>query len=396
MATNSSSVNRDGEPASLAEDRSSVIALNGWFLRSPATGTGQYLQELIRALRPLAEACGIQLALVAPQPDSGTRAAIARPRLGGKPGKVEFEHLTFPRAARRLGARVLHVPHFGPPLRPPLPTIVTIHDLIPIVLPEYRGSLAVRAYTRLAAAGARAARIILADSESSRRDIITHLGIPPERVKVVYLAAASRYAPASDEQVARVRAKYDLPERYVLYLGGFDVRKNVPMIVHAFSALPQEQADGWRLVIAGQLPEANSVFFPDPRRNAGPAVRFIGQVEEADKPALYAAAGAFVYPSLYEGFGLPPLEAMACGAPVLSSRTSSLPEVVGEAGLLLNPREIGEWVSGLNAVLGDRALRANLRARGLAQASRFSWDRTARSTLDVYLHLLAEADSPAA
>jgi glycosyltransferase involved in cell wall biosynthesis len=370
------------------------VALSGWFLQSPATGTGQYLRQLSAELLPLARECGFEVNLIAPRSDTTVDAPlhVAAPHLNDNLGKVEFEHLTFPRAAQRAGCALAHVPYFGSPLFPSLPTVVTIHDLIPMILPEYRGSPAVRLYTHLAAAGARRARMILADSEASRRDILAHLGISAERVRVVYLAADVRFRPARDSgELARVRAKYNLPERFVFYIGGFDVRKNVRVVVEAFDALEAERAAGWKLVLAGRLPETNTPFFPDPRVGASEAVQFIGHVPEEDKPALFAAAGAFVYPSLYEGFGLPPLEALACSTPVLCANTSSLPEVVGGAGILINPREVSAWTAALRAVLNDEMLRRDLGARGLLQAKKFSWARTARATLEVYDHLINES-----
>lgn len=370
------------------------LALNGWFLNAPATGTGQYLRNLVRELLPLADAAGASLALIAPQPDAAISAPlrVAAPRLAANANlaKVEFEHITYPRVCKRDGYALAHVPHFGPPLFPPIPTVVTIHDLIPLVLPAYRGSLAVRLYTRLARAGARRARVIIADSEASRRDIIKYLHVPAARVRVVYLAAEARFQPvAAAHERARVRAQYNLPERFVLYLGGFDARKNVGALMQAFAALEAERAAGWKLVVAGKLPAAGSAFFPEPRALAQrfrvrDAVQFIGHVAEEDKPALYSSARAFVYPSQYEGFGLPPLEALACGTPVICSHAASLPEVVGAAGILLAPHDGAAWVEALRALLRDDAQWRDLSARGLMQARKFSWARTARETWELY------------
>ncbi len=386
------------------------VALNGWFLASPATGTGQYLRELAAAMRPLAAACGVEFSLISPQdltpspfpvregvkdnliPPSSLREGgvrSARPLLPGDLGKVEFEQLTFPRAAGRAGFNLLHVPYFAPPMFSSLPVVVTVHDLIPVVLPEYRGSVLVRLYTALAVAGARRANTLIADSQASKRDILARLRVPAERVHVIYLAANPRYRPITDaEEIARVRGKYSLPEKFVLYLGGFDVRKNVGVVAQAFSTLESEKAAGWRLVLAGRVPQGTSALSADVRRLSGPGTLFIGEVAEEDKPALYSAAAAFVYPSRYEGFGLPPLEAMSCGTPVLCANTSSLPEVVGEAGILLNPDSPQEWTGALRAVLNDEGTRKDLQARGLRRAGNFSWELTARETLQVYVEAL--------
>jgi glycosyltransferase involved in cell wall biosynthesis len=363
------------------------IALNGWFLGWPNTGTGQYLRLLYKAAAPLAHEAGDELVLVSPLADHSAAASllVASPRLAGNLGKVEFEHFTFPRISRSLHFDLAHVPHYGPPLFPSIPTVVTIHDLIPLLLPPYRGSWAVRFYTWLAAFGARRASAIIADSGATRMDLVARFRIPRERVRVIYLAADASMRPIVDPQeIARVRSRYELPQEFVLYLGGFDVRKNVPMLTKAFAALRQNGFDRLKLVIAGKLPEAGSAFFPDPRTGAGTEVQFIGDVAENDKPALYSSASLFAYPSLYEGFGLPPLEAMACGAPVICSNAGSLPEVVGEAGVLLDPHNVAEWSGQMRGLIADEPRRRELRTLGIVQAGNFSWERTARETLQVY------------
>lgn len=361
------------------------VALNGLFLENPATGTGQYLRELVCALEKISP--DDEFVLLVPHADATAPARVeihpthlAHPNLA----KLEFEQSTFPRASKSFD--LTHVPHFGSPLFPTRPTVVTIHDLIPLVLPAYRGSMLVRLYTRLASLAAQRARAVIADSHASARDIETYLHIPREKIHVVHLAADARFAPPSQSEVERVRVKYNLPEKFVLYLGGFDVRKNVARVLETFGGL---ETDGWSLALAGKLPDTDTDFFPDPKRIAEKwgalnRTRFIGFVAEEDKAALYAAARVFLYPSRYEGFGLPPLEAMACGTPVIVSNAASLPEVVGDAGILLDADDARGWRDALRAVLQKDAQWNNLRARGLEQAKKFSWERAARATLAVY------------
>ncbi len=366
------------------------VALNGLFLNYPATGTGQYLRELVRAMREFgAEFDPVFLAPVA-DPSAPAEVQVHPTSLKSEnPAKLEFEQVTFPQASR-AGFDLAHIPHFGPPLFPTRPTIVTIHDLIPMVLPAYGHSLNVRLYNRLAGMGARRAQAILADSHASARDIHTKLGIAESKIHVVHLAADARYAPPTLQEILRVREKYGLPKRYVLYLGGFDVRKNVRRVVKAFATVTTAtELRDWTLVLAGRLPEHDTNFFPDPRRLAGESgvsdrTRFIGFAAEEDKPALYAAATVFLYPSVYEGFGLPPLEAMASGTPVIVSNSSSLPAVVGDAGILLAPDDEQGWADALGQALTDERTRVEMRERGLEQARRFSWERAARETLVVY------------
>ena len=255
------------------------------------------------------------------------------------------------------------------------------------MLPAYRGSPLVRAYTRLVAASARRADAVIADSECSKRDIVRHLNIDPARVHVIHLAADARYRPVDDPAI---RVKYALPEKYLLYLGGFDQRKNVRVVIEAFARLTEFHARGYRLVLAGVRLGKDSAFFPSPQRIAREAglpdgaLQRIGWIDEDDKPALYSGAAAFLFPSLYEGFGLPPLEAMACGAPVFCSYASSLPEVVDDAASQFDPHDVAAWAGAIRAVLTDDARRAAMGERGIAQAKKFSWDRAAKETLAVY------------
>jgi glycosyltransferase involved in cell wall biosynthesis len=381
------------------------IVINGVFWDRPTTGSGQYLRALLPALAQ--RDTENDYAVIAPQDDiigTDVRALndisprtflypelVSLNRFSENLGKVWFEQIVFGNACRRERAALAHIPYFASPLFPPTRTIVTIHDLIPLILPLYRGSILVRLYTQLVASGARRADAVIADSECSKRDIVNRLGIDASRVHAVYLAADARYRPMEDvAQVEAIRRKYALPEKHLLYLGGFDQRKNVRVIIEAFALLSEFYQAGYRLALAGVSLGQDSEFFPDPRRIArgvglaDDAIRYIGGVMEEDKPALYAGATAFVFPSLYEGFGLPPLEAMACGTPVISSNATSLPEIVGDAALQVDPRSPLAWAESLRAVLSDDARRAEMRERGLAQAQKFSWTRAAEETLAVY------------
>ena len=394
------------------------IALNAWFWDRPDTGSGQYTRRLVEGLTALD--ADLQIILVVPTgrkqeargkkqeitcPASCILHPISCPR--SDLGKVWFEQSTFPKACQRLGADVAHVPYWAPPLAPRVPTVVTIHDLIPLLLREYRGGPLVRAYTALVATAAKSAALVLTDSEASRQDILAHLDLPADLVRVVYLAADQRYTPEPSPPVEGSRRggepsplvggsrrgvalRYGLPDHYVLYLGGFDVRKNVATALEAYVWAGPAIGGECPLVVAGRLPERDTAFAPDPRRQARELglepewVRFVGPVAEEDKPAFYRGAVAFVFPSRYEGFGLPPLEAMACGTPVVGSDAASLPEVVGDAGVLLDPDDAEGMAGALIQLVQERRFRAELSRRALVQAARFSWERTARETLTAY------------
>ena len=366
------------------------VGINALFLGRPGTGSGQYTRNLLEALAKAYPTNEYLLFNPGPAPSvSNIQYPISNR------AKLWFEQVSFPHACR--GLDLAHVPYFASPLLPTAPTVVTVHDLIPLILPAYRGSLLVRLYTRLVAAAARKAEAIITVSQASQRDIVRYLHIPPERIHVTYEAAGEAFQPVEDgAQLAAIRQKYTLPERYFLYLGGFDQRKNLSTLLRAFALLVNRQqhcvlslSKEARLVIAGKLPGRDSPLFPDPRRlveelGLEERVVFTGWVAEEDKPALLSGATAFVFPSLYEGFGLPPLEAMACGAPVIASNSSSLPEVVGEGGILVEPTDVEALAEAMEALLADDALRADLRQRALAQAARFSWRQTALETLAVY------------
>ncbi len=380
-----------------------VVALNAHFLAHPATGSGQYVSHLIGATDRL----GGDVSLCPFISDRTTRqqpaafrtqpilapfpAPIASRRLPNDLLKVIWEQLTFPLAARQTKADCIHVPYFGPPVMTQgIPTVVTIHDLIPLVMPAYVTTPLVALYNHLVSAGARAATLVLADSEASRRDIIRLLGIAPGRVRTIYLGVDPHLGtPVPTHVREAVRDKYSLPERFLLYLGGFDVRKNLTGLVDAVASL--DPSIGVHLVIAGRVPHPGKrpSLFPDIRRKVNEAglqdtVLFPGFIDEEDKAALMQLAEAFVFPSTYEGFGLDPLEALRAGTPVVCANRTSLPELMGEAAIMFDPDTPGELATILARIWRDEGLRNDLATRGPRQAARFTWEDCARQTSDAY------------
>ena len=372
------------------------VAINAYFWNQPYTGSGQYTRQLVIHLNR--NVSNLEITLVFPQmggvleprnvPASvGVKSVPSR---GGHAGKVLFEQIHFPRACREVGATLAHVPYWGGPLRSPLPLLITVHDLTTLLVPEYRRSLQARLYTALVSASARGADHILTDSFSSKLDIMDHLNIAEQDVTAVYLAAGPQFAAAENSltDLATLR-KYDLPELYILYLGGYALHKNVTTLLRAYKYVAEALGEDYPLVLAGKKPEIVSGSFPDyngyiEKLGLEDSVRWIGAVEEEDKPVLYRNAETFVFPSQFEGFGLGPLESMACGTPVVTSNSTSLPEVVGSAAFAVDGNDEREMAGAIIASVIEEPLRAELRRKGLEQASNFSWQKTATETALVY------------
>jgi glycosyltransferase involved in cell wall biosynthesis len=280
--------------------------------------------------------------------------------------------------------------HLDAPTRLPGHVVVTVHDLIPLLLRERyeRGRpLRYRVQRALERRVLARARLLLADSERTRLDLERLLGIDATRVRVAPLGVSARFRPAAAAETAALRARHGLAHPYLLYVGGIDPRKNVPVLLEAYGRLRATQPEAPDLVLAGDMehdPHLPALHAQAQRLKLGEAFRVLGFAQDEELPALLAGALAFVFPSSYEGFGLPPLEAMACGTPVVATSAGSLPEVLGDAALLAPPDDTDGLAAALARITGDEALRATLRARGLERAAGYSWERTARATLAAY------------
>jgi len=311
------------------------IVINGWFAGETTAGSGQYIDHMLAHLPAMSPETRFSL-LLPKQEKQATSSVphfdgiwveqVALPGLPRNLAKLYWEQISVPLAARQLGADLLWVPYWAAPYWQPIPVVVTVHDLIPSLLPAYRGGTMQQLYTSLVSATARRSSQVVAVSAAGAADVVAHLGIPASKVHAVHHGPNQQgFAAPTTEQLAVVRDKYALPDRYFLYLGGFDVRKNVQSILAAYRRYLELSGDpAVQLVIAGQLPKRESDFFPDPRRMAGElglsdAVYFCGWVAEEDKPGLYALSTGFLFPSEYEGFGMMVLEAMAAGTPVITS-----------------------------------------------------------------------------
>ena len=280
---------------------------------------------------------------------------------------------------------VLHSPDFIPPAWTRCPSVITMHDLAFMLYPRLLTRDSARYYCQVDVA-ARQADHIIAVSESTKRDTIRLLGVPQSKITVIYEAAHPLFTPAPDDYAREfVRAHYNLPQEYLLFVGTIEPRKNLPTLLRAFRRLRDDYKTETILAVAGArgwlVEEVDKVIA---ELNLGDAVKFLGAVRNEELVYLYNAAKLFILPSFYEGFGLPPIEAMACGTPVVVSNVSSLPEVVGDAGILVNPADVEALTVAMWRVLTDEKLRRELRDKGLKRAQVFSWERTARETLAVY------------
>ncbi|MEX1254298.1 MAG: glycosyltransferase family 1 protein [Dehalococcoidia bacterium] len=357
------------------------IVVDARISRSWSTGIGVYTTQLLRALARLAPQHRLLL-LIAPE--------APLPHLSGE-GLIDertvshaiagpAQHLLMPGLLRDLDADLLIVTHPAcAPLWSPCPRFVFVHDLIPLALPhDY--SLAKRLYYRtVIRSSLRGAARVLVDSESTKRDCERLLGLPAGRLRVVYGGVGDQYRPGEP------RRNGSRP--YVLYVGNKRPHKNVDRLIEAFALLLRDGDPGCDLVIAGR-DEPGSVETDGSRLRAiadagglNGRVRILGEVADSDLPAYYRGASAFAYLSSYEGFGLPPLEAMACGTPVVALDATSLREVVGEGGMLLPDAEPAAVARALRSVLTNEELRRDLAERGLRQARKFTWQRTAQAVL---------------
>ncbi|MBU1626489.1 glycosyltransferase family 4 protein, partial [bacterium] len=293
------------------------------------------------------------------------------------------EQVRLPLLLKKIRPDVFHAPSFVAPWFPVCKTILTIHDLIHLLFPEHYG-LKQRIYykffiKRLISSAFK----VITDSISTRNDLVAHYGIDQAKIKVIYLAADSIFRPLPEvDRIDRFKKTNGLPEKFILYVGNRKKHKNVRTLFEAFRIFKKNDQAGYSLVISGTKDESTIKQAKD--LGIEDWLVYAGDVKDEALPLLYNAACLFVFPSLYEGFGFPPLEAMACGIPVIASNASSLPEVVGEAGITINPCDVNALSRAISKVLASKELQKNMRQMALDRAKMFSWAKCAKETLAVY------------
>jgi glycosyltransferase involved in cell wall biosynthesis len=352
-------------------------------------GIARYVAHLIPALAAVDRETEYRVLRHGTDQSRRQWGANFRPVTVWTPCHHRLERWTLGAEVARLGLDLLHSPDFIPPAFGARRFVITVHDLNFLYYPQFLTPDARRYYVgQIEWAIGRAAHI-LADSEATRRDLIDVLGVEADRVTTVHLAADPAFRPLSSSEVKPVLARYALPPGYLLFVGTLEPRKNVLGLLSAYRMLLDRQAtDAVLVMVGGRGWLYDEVFRRVDELGLSERVHFLHSVPDADLPALYNGAVLLTTPSFYEGFGLPALEAMACGRPVVVSDRGSLPEVVASAGVLVDPDEPAAIAEGLEAVLTDGALRERLRADGLARAASFTWEETARRTLAVYRRAL--------
>ena len=371
------------------------VGIDGYPLAEPRTGVGHYTLELARALALISPSD--QFELVSPAPfDSAALDEIERAQLANL-------HTTNPRAssirghwwsiglplyARRARFDLFHGTNFDVPLWKKRRSVVTIHDLSALLHPEkHRSRLVRRARLRLPLV-VRVADMIITPTESVKREVCRHLSVKPDKVTAIPSAARRSFQPIPFAQTAEIRKRLGVEDNFLLFVGTLEPRKNLLTLLKAFAQILSQRSQRPQLVIAGGegwLMDDSFAFIK--KAAISERLRFTGYLSDDDLCALYSSCRVFIYPSVYEGFGLPPLEAMACGAPVIAGRIPSLQETLGSTARLVEPLDVDALAKSIIEVVEDTKQRDMLVAAGPTQAGKFSWEQTARLTLDVYRQL---------
>ena len=351
-------------------------------------GIGTYIRNLLRHLARIDH--DTEFVLLCTEADLGVAAQLGpnfRSVLEPAPNYSIREQIHVPWVLRRERPDLFHAPHYVLPAAIHCNSVVTIHDCIHLMFPQYLPNRMAYAYARAQMwTAAHRSDCILTVSDASKRDILHLFNIPPEKIVVVYNAIDAHFSVTPHpDAVARVRERYQLDHRFLLYVGNIKPHKNLVRLIEAFSELRTGDLEDLKLLIIGdEISKLPALRHAVHRHKLHKHVRFLGYVPDDQLAVLYRLAAVFVFPSLYEGFGLPPLEAMASGTPCVVSNVSSLPEVVGDAAVLVDPHDIDSIVDGLRCVLTNPARADDMRRKGLERSREFSWERSVARTLEVY------------
>jgi glycosyltransferase involved in cell wall biosynthesis len=357
-----------------------------------ATGIGRYTRSLFFQLTrslPSGDTCS----LLTDRDESSRPDAVGLPLhfkfiTAACPTRILWTNWHVPRMLRQYAIDVYHgVCNFELPVRKVCRYVVTIHDLVPLFFPQLVPKKHLLFFQLFMKRAAHTADLIITDSEHSKQDIVRHLYVPAEKIRVIYLGYDPPVQRPDSQQAAAILMRYNITAPYLLFVGVIEPKKNLERLVEAFALLRQDAAlsKDLQLVIAGGTGWlSNQLYQKVHNLHLENQIRFTGYVPDADLPALYANAEVFVFPSIYEGFGLPVIEAMSYGVPVVTANVSSLPELAGNAGMLVDPLRPEAIAEGIAAVLTNPQQRARMQHAGPLQAQQFSWQRTAAETYKVY------------
>lgn len=355
-------------------------------------GIGTYIRNILAELTHLDRTTEF---IVLCKPDECELASELGPNFRAVPESARpysiGEQVRVPLALARERVQLLHEPHYVLPALTRCPSVVTIHDCIHLMFPQYLPNRLAAPYARASMwVATRKADRILTVSEASKRDILRFFDIPPERITVVHNAIDDRFLSRPDEEhIERVRQRYQLDHPFALYVGNIKPHKNIDRLIDAFGRARAQGLDDLRLIIIGdELSKYPALRQAVHRHRLDKHVRFFGFQPIERLSVFYRLAKVFVFPSLYEGFGLPPLEAMACGTPVVTSSVSSMPEVCGDAALLVDPTDPSAIASGLLRATTDESVRADLVCKGHARARQFSWAESVRRIHGIYMEVV--------
>lgn len=349
------------------------IAIDTQTTLGQKTGFGYYVENLVKELKKVD--VNNVYRLISPKKEKDFNS----------PQRLIWDQFILPAKVRKENVDILHQPAFSAPIFLKKPIVVTIHDLIAIHYPKDIPFWSSQYFGKWMPFSYRFADHIISVSEHTKKDIISLLRVPEEKVTVIYHAAREYFRPIKDKrELDRIRRKYNTGDNYILHIGTLNPRKNLHFLINVFSKVSYQHRN-LKLIIAGK----EGWYYDNLKDQVNKLglqnrVLFVGYVDEKDKPALYSGACLLAFPSLYEGFGFPILEAMNCGLPVVASNRSSIPELVSNAGILLNPKDESGWIIAINKMLSDNKLHRKYTDLGLKRAKNFSWKITAEKTIAVY------------
>jgi len=358
------------------------VAINTQTAIGNKSGFGSYVSNLIRYVPQVSDVEYVSIENLEYKKDLNT------------PQRLFWDQIGFlQKMSQHKGIDLIHQPSFSAPIFTTKKTVVTIHDIIPVIFPENLAPASRFFFSKVMPFSYRFADHYLTDSQHSKNDIMERLHIPDEKITVTHLAASEEYrvlnSKADKEKIEGIKKKYNIPEDYFLHIGTIEPRKNISMLVEAFYEGVVKNKLPYCLVIVGKKGWwYENLFARVQELGLEKKVIFTGYTDLEEMPYLCSGATAFTFPSLYEGFGLPPLEAMQCGAPVICSNASSLPEVVGEAGILLSPTDQAAWSKALHDVATDEKQRQKMSLASVEQAKKFSWQKCSELTVKVYEDVL--------